>query len=257
MTTLDAVFLGILQGLTEFLPVSSSGHLVVAETWMNLSLPARELLTVNVLLHAGTALAILLCYWRTWWRILCFQDTKHRRLLLMLIVATIPGAIAGLQFESFVTEHLHSITTVGAAFIFTGGVLLVAPKLRGSDTKDSLTIRQAILIGLAQALAIIPGISRSGLTTAVGKMSGLSREEALDFSFLMALPIILGATLVTALNIVVDSVALPESSVWISGFATSFVCSVLAIYSLKIFVRKHTLAWFAAYLIPLGLTLLT
>ena len=259
MTALQALLLGILQGLTEFLPVSSSGHLILLEAWLPLSADPRSLLTFDILLHAATALALLLCYAGTWWRIAASPftgDRVHRRLLLLLIIATIPGAVAGVFFEETVAGSLRSVESVAFAFLATSALLLIAHRARGSLTTARMTWKHVLPIGLIQAVALIPGISRSGSTISAGQLTGLTRAQALDFSFLMAFPIIVGASLSACADVMSGNVApLPLATV-LTGFLSSFGVSVIAILSLRKFVARHSLAWFTLYLVPLAFFLL-
>lgn len=259
MTELQALFLGILQGLTEFLPISSSGHLVLAESFLNLHIKAEDLQGFDVLLHAATALALLLTYHKTWLKLAmsCFKpDHKSRRLLILLIAACIPAGIAGVFLQDYIAESFRSPGSVATAFCITGLVLLFGPKLHRGALKKDVSRMHALVMGCAQALAIVPGFSRSGFTIASGEAAGLHREKALDFSFLMATPVILGAALLTFKDVLKGDVFLPRASVSITGVIASFVSSIVAIVFLKKFVARFGLEWFAAYLIPLGLAVL-
>jgi len=258
MGSVDALFLGILQGLAEFLPISSSGHLILLETWLPLSMDPRSLLAFDILLHTATALALLLCYAGTWWRIMKSPftgDRTHRRLLLLLIIATIPGAIIGAFFEEAVAGQFRSIASVAVAFLITSTLLLAAHRARGKLTTERMAWKQALPIGLMQAVALIPGISRSGSTISMGQMMGLRREEALDFSFLMAFPIIVGASLSAFMDFMSGNVVPLPLAVVLTGFLSSFGVSMIAILLLRRFVARHSLAWFALYLVPLAVLL--
>jgi undecaprenyl-diphosphatase len=253
------LFLGVLQGLTEFLPVSSSGHLVLAETFLQLPIAERDLLGFDVLLHAATALALLLCYAKMWWKIgrsAFVPDPQHRRLLGLLILATIPGAVAGVLLDDWIAEYTRSVTVVAIALMGTATMLILSAFGRGNGGVHTISVRQAMMIGVAQACALVPGLSRSGLTISVGQLSGLARREALDFSFLMAFPIIVGASAMTGIDVLRGEVQLPPLFISITGFIASFVVSILAIFSLRRFVVKFSLAWFALYLFPAAIALL-
>ncbi len=260
MTVLQALFLGILQGITEFLPISSSGHLVVAESFLHLQFPASELQGFDVLLHAGSALAILYCYRDIWFRIVrtgLQKGATENRLVVLLIVATIPAAIIGVLFEEMIASYFRSTYAVAFAFLATAAVLVAGERMRGDAKYTDMSFAKAVIVGLGQALALIPGLSRSGLTASTGRFMGLSRTQALDFSFLMALPIIAGATLLTCIDIASGSVALPEFSVSFIGVVTSFFASLLAIYTIRTMVLRYSLGWFSLYLITLSLFLLS
>ncbi len=259
MDIIQAILLGILQGLTEFLPVSSSGHLVLAETFFNINIDPRALQGFDILLHAGTALALLLCYFKTWKKILISPfsgDKSNRKLLNLLIIATIPGALAGFFFNDAIAETFRSVPLVAIALFLTAVALIIANKANGKMGMKAMGIRHALVMGIAQACALVPGISRSGLTISAGQLTGIQRKEALDFSFLMALPIIAGATVMTMMNILSGSVSIPSVSIASIGFFSSFIASMFAIICLRRFVAQHSLAWFALYLIPVSLFLL-
>jgi len=256
VTVLDALFLGLLQGITELLPISSSGHLVLAELWLGLSVPA-ELKSFDILLHVGSLLALLVCYPLFWWKMLrapFVGDRVNGRLLLALIVATIPAAVAGMIFEDFFAQTMRSIPYLAAGFLFTAAVLVLADFF---PERPSSSVRwtHAVLIGIAQAIALPPSVSRSGMTIAAARSLRWSREQAVDFSFLLAVPIIAGATLVTALHLL-QGAPLPPLPAVIVGMLASFGASVFAILFLRILVQRLGLKWFALYLVPLGIFLL-
>jgi len=256
MTVFQSIILGVLQGLTEFLPISSSGHLVLAETFWIPNIDVSALQGFDIVLHAGTLLALLIIYWRTWLRLLrspFTRDGKHQLLLITLIVATVPAALAGFFFEDMISSALRSENAVGLALILTGLVLILGERYnRKSDSVKAPSTLNSFWIGCAQACALVPGLSRSGLTISAGRMVGLSRSEALDFSFLMAVPIIAGATLLTFHDVLTSQVVLPAQQIVISGFIASLVASVLAIRLLRRWVARHSFAWFALYLLPVG-----
>ena len=259
MTSAQAFLLGLLQGITEFLPVSSSGHLVLAETMFSLSIDPLSMQSFNVLLHAGTLLALLFCYRERWYHLLLAvftKDTTHRRLLLFLVLATIPGAIAGLFLEEVIASQFSSRTSVAVAFLITAAILVVGERVEQSKRIEHLATRSTLFIGLAQAFALIPGLSRSGLTISAARVMHVDRKEALDFSFLMAVPIIAGASAMAFWDLSSGSVSLPNSSIIFVGFLSSFVASVLAIRFLRSFVVNHSLAWFSWYLVAASTVLL-
>ncbi len=267
MTTTHALFLGVLQGLTEFLPVSSSGHLVLAEKLLNIHFDPQAMQSLNVILHAGTLFALLCVYTRTWVQLLTapfVKDQQKTKQLILLIIATIPAGIAGIFFEDWIAEHFQSLFSVGLAFLATACVLLLAEcaqekkksllqKMLHPRTKNTpLGVRFALAIGTAQAMALVPGLSRSGLTISAGRMMGLDRKTALDFSFLMAVPVIGGATLLTVKDLFTGNAILVPINVAAIGIASSFVWSLLAILFLRRMVVRFGLGWFAPYLIALS-----
>ena len=201
MTTLQAIFLGMLQGLGEFLPISSSGHLLVVP-WL-LGWPEHGF-SFDVALHVGTLAAVLYAFFDDWRRLLSagirgvvagrpFADPESR-LLWLLAAATIPGVVAGLLLEERAETTFRSPALVAATMASMGLVLFAADRLgRGTRDARGVSLRDALLIGLAQALALVPGVSRSGATISMGLFLGYRREEAARFSFLLATPITVGA----------------------------------------------------------------
>jgi len=206
MTLLQSILLAALQGVTELFPVSSLAHAVILPPLLGWAIDQQSpaFLPFLVMLHLGTAAALLIYFWREWIDILlalfgrggAAAVTANRRLLLLLIVGTIPAVIIGFALEKFF-RGLFGAPTVAAAFLIVNGiVLLVAERLRrraGTGKLDMLTWRQALLIGTLQSGALIPGLSRSGLTMGAGLATGLIHAESARFSFLLATPIIAGA----------------------------------------------------------------
>ncbi len=267
MTITQALFLGIIQGLTEFLPVSSSGHLVITESLFKIDLSAQSLMGFDVMLHAGTLVGLLIVYGAMWLRMFrSFFSTdipsqpgmtgEYRSLFLSLIVATIPAVLAGVLLGDLIVDSFRSTVTVGMGLIVTALVLILGERFPQKHRSSDLERLRALWIGIAQACALIPGLSRSGLTMGVGRMTGLSRREALDFSFMMAVPVIAGATILTLLDSFAGTLELPSLSVVLAGFFSSLVVSIVAILFLRAWVIKRSLSWFAVYLIPVGILLI-
>lgn len=263
MSLWHAILLGAIQGLTEFLPISSDGHLVLADVLLDLPLTGRDALGFDILLHAGSLLAILLSYRLIWKNLIVNAFLGKRdawKLIGLLIIATVPGVIAGLLFADAISE-LRSLRAAGLGFLVTALVLIVGERLgRRREQKEisleNIGVGRALLMGIAQAIAILPGVSRSGSTISTGRATGLARSGALDFSFLMALPIIGGAVAKTLVDALSGEVTFPIMSVSIAGLVTSFFVSILAITLLRILVVKRSLAVFAWYLLPLALIVL-
>ena len=251
MTEFDIFLLGILQGLTEFLPISSSGHLVLAEELLNLQLAHDTLLGVNVLLHAGTLLALLLVYWERWYLMflsLFTRDQVHIRLLLLLVLATIPAVCVGFLFDDYIAMQFSGMHSIAVSFLTTAFVLWFGERFTNQRRAENLTWANSFFVGVAQAFALIPGLSRSGLSISAGRVAGLSRKEALDFSFLMAVPVLAGASVLTFIESIVEDTVMPDIPVLTIGFVTSFVVSMLAILFLRRFVQRFSLTWFSLYL---------
>lgn len=248
-STFQAAILGIVQGLTEFLPVSSSAHLIIIPWLLGWSDPG---LAFDVALHLGTLLALLVYYWREWLDMglsLASGNALPRRLLLLLIIASIPGAIIGVLLEKQAETVFRSPLLIAASMATLGLILWIADAFGRKNRKlEDLNILDALLIGLSQALAIIPGVSRSGATITTARILGIERADAANFSFLMATPIIAGAGMLEMHKLFHSGLAAQLG--W--GFAASAVFGVLAIAGLIAFVRTRTYQPFAIYRIALA-----
>lgn len=246
MTLFEAILLGGLQGLTEFLPISSSGHLVLAEALFGIRSSQMDLLGFDVLLHVGSLLALLFYYARTWWGLL-WKD--HYRLLL-IIVGTMPGAVVGFLFSDRIGSMSHALIPTFIQLGMTGYILLRIDTWWARVRKHrAVEWKTAVMVGIAQAFALLPGLSRSGLTIAAGYLCGLSKKDAVDFSFLLAAPIIGGASLEVARLWGVGIVSLPSLPLSLSGVGVSFITSALAIHVMRWWVLRKSLAPFGVYLL--------
>jgi len=183
----QAFILGVVQGLTEFLPVSSSGHLVIFQSLLGINEPA---ITFDVFLHVGTLLAVFVAFWSYIRYLIMHLLSKEFGLL---VVATIPGALMGFFLEDFFTGLFASLIAVACALIITGILLFISDNFWGMRTIKQIGVKEALVIGIFQGLAIAPGLSRSGSTIFGALLCGLDRKEAARFSFIMSIPIILGA----------------------------------------------------------------
>ncbi len=249
ISTFQAIILGTIQGLTEFLPVSSSAHLIIVPWLLRWRDPG---LAFDVVLHLGTLLALLAYYWRDWLDMvtsLADGRPKPRRLLLLLIVASVPGAIIGVLLEKQAETIFRSPILIATTLALMGIVLWAADSI-GSQKREinDLTFVDALLIGLSQALAIIPGVSRSGATITTARLLGIDRADAANFSFLMATPIIAGAGLLEAHKVLHSG--LNAQLGW--GFVASAGFGILAIVGLLSYVRTRTYRPFAIYRIVVG-----
>jgi undecaprenyl-diphosphatase len=273
MTLFDALLLGGLQGLTEFLPISSSGHLVLAEYL--LKLPVENLKSFDIAVHFGTMLAIVVYFWKdvvflwkAFWDFLSNllsgkkpqvhdqEVRKHQSLLVYLIVGTIPAVILALLFADFLDENFRHPFSVAVMLIIVGALFFVAEYIFQKMATRQLTLRQAFTMGLAQALALIPGVSRSGITISAGLMQGIKRDEAARFSFLLGGITILAATLYGILSVLKGKYSLPATDILLVGIASSFLFGLGAISFLMRFLKKHTLHVFGIYRIVLGVVLI-
>ena len=246
MTIGQAIGLGVLQGLTEFLPVSSSGHLVLARSLMGEVTEAP--VDFVVLLHAGSLLAIVAFFWR---EILSLFTTR-RKLILWLIVGTIPAGIAYGLLKDPIEGLFEKPLAVGAALLVTGTVLLVSERLaKEVRSLDELSWRDAVIVGVAQAFALVPGISRSGMTVGSGLASGLKRPAAVAFAFLLGAAAIGGGTVGKAKDML-EMGAESGYAPLVAGFVASLVVSLGSLWLLTLIVRRKCLKWFALYCYVVG-----
>lgn len=244
---LETVILAIVQGIAEFLPISSSGHLVILGAMMG---ELSESPTLEIVLHAGTLGSILVVYWR---RIvdLLFKD---RRVIPLMVVGTIPAAVIGLLIKSKAEWLIREPMLAAAMLIVTGGMLIWLGRMKPREGDyQSLSWKHAFLIGCFQAFAILPGISRSGSTILGGRLLGLRNEDSITFSFLLAIPAILGATVLEAKSLLSgeagNTVDFGELAI---GAAIAFVVGILALQWLIGWSRLDRLHWFAWWCLPVG-----
>ncbi|HEV2108474.1 MAG TPA: undecaprenyl-diphosphate phosphatase [Thermomicrobiales bacterium] len=285
MSIIQAIILGIVQGLTEFLPISSSAHLIVVPWLFGWDEPG---LAFDAALHLGTLVAVVAYFWRDLLgmaralppalprtrALLRDPDPLHgrvrspsdqqARLALLIGIATIPGLLAGLFGEDALSAFFHdelrqarAIAISAVLLIFVGVLLWVAERSAAHHrTMYHLTWRDAVMIGLAQATALLPGVSRSGATVTAGLFQGLSRAEALRFSFLLGTPLILGAGAKAVLEAIAEGMAASEAWMFLAGGVTSAGVGFIAIAGLLRFVRHANFAVFIIYRIVLGFSLL-
>lgn len=242
-----AAILGLVQGLSEFLPVSSTAHLILVSQALGLD-PDRFGLSFDVALHMGTALAVIIYFARTWIALLVDLIRGRWHMPLLVIVGTIPAAVAGVLFESTISTTLRSAWWIVLGLVLGSIVfVLVEAIARRSRAVGSLGLGDAIFIGAAQAIALLPGISRSGITISAGLLRELTREEATRFSFLLATPVILGAGMKTVLDARKAQALFSEPGILAVGFVVSFLSGMLAVAFLIRFLRGHSLNWFVGY----------
>jgi undecaprenyl-diphosphatase len=262
--TLQALVMGIVQGLTEFLPVSSSGHLIIVPTLLGWTDPFINSLEFSVMLHIGTLVALLVYFRNDWLRLVpaglaairdrSFRDDPDRRLAWLIAVATIPAIIAGVLLNDVIEKNVRQIGLV-ALMLVVGGAILWLAERNGRQTRavGELTFRAALGIGAAQAVALVPGISRSGISIAAGLFAGLDRESAARFSFLMATPVIALAAVYEGRKLLSGETGLviPIAPL-IVGMVASLVAGLFAIGVLLRYVRAHSTDVFVAYRILLA-----
>jgi undecaprenyl-diphosphatase len=245
----EAIVLGAVQGLAEFLPISSSAHLILVPWMLRWNDPG---LVFDVALHIGTLVALLAYYWRDWLSMgasIFNGDRDRRRLLLMLIVASLPGALIGVLFEKQAESTFRSPLLIAIALALLGVALWFFDRSAPQTRKiGEVTFRDALLIGLSQAFAIIPGVSRSGSTITAARVLRLERADAANFSFLMATPIIAGAGLFEGRHLVHEGI----TGDVVAGFVTAAIFGLIAIIGLIRFVRTRTYEPFAWYRVILA-----
>jgi undecaprenyl-diphosphatase len=260
MTVLQAIFLGAVQGLTEFLPVSSSGHLVLFQKILGIAEPA---LFFDTLVHGGTLVAVFVVLWQDIWAIL-------RRLVQpltgYLILGTIPAVIAALVFDDAIEGAFQSGAFLGFAFLITAVFLslaeILSKRVRHLRKKDEMTWLDSLIIGIFQAIAIIPGVSRSGSTLSASLVRGLDRDFAARFSFLLSIPVILGALLLQIKDLFADGVpatGLAASAGILPLAAGTLSAAIVGFFAIKFMlkiVRERSLWGFAVYTGILGLLVL-
>lgn len=261
MSWIQTIVLAIVQGLTEFLPVSSSGHLrIVSSLFWGEDAGA----SFTAVVQLGTELAVLVFFAKDIWRILTawFRGLANKearnfdyRMGWMVIVGTIPVGVLGFVFQDLIRDHLRNLWVTASVLVLFSFVFIAAEKM-GSKRRsfEELTMKDAIIMGFAQCLALIPGVSRSGGTISAGLFVGLEREVAARFSFLLAIPAVLASGLFSLPDAFAPQVGQAASGAQLLvGVVISFVIGYAAIAWLLRFVANHSFAWFAAYRIPVGL----
>ncbi|MEL7570059.1 MAG: undecaprenyl-diphosphate phosphatase [Eubacteriaceae bacterium] len=262
MTGFEAFILGLVQGLTEFLPVSSSGHLAILQSFMNLKEGALEF---TVLLHLGTLIAVFLVYRKAVIGVikaffcmiadlfteksLMIKKDKYRAYVILLIIGSIPAGIAGVLFNDKLTEAFTSIILIAFMLIITGALLIIGEKIGRKNTLkiEQIKGKNAFLIGLFQMAALMPGLSRSGTAMVGGLVNGLKKEDAVEFSFLLSMPAVLGACILEAKDIFSLSSMNTSASAMLIGFLTAVIVGYLSIKLLILVVKKERLRYFAYY----------
>ena len=258
MDILKTILIAIVQGLTEFLPVSSSGHLVLAERLLNVKQPG---LILEVALHLGTVFAVLAVYWRDIGSIVSgflnllarrdWRDNANGRFACAIIVASVPTALMGLLLKQYIEGMFESLLVVGIGLTVTAALLWLT-RIRGKTTSalGEIGFLRAVLIGISQGLAITPGISRSGATISCGLLLGVEREHAARFSFILSIPAILGATALELRHAAGNGV---QWTPILIGTAVSFAVGYFALRILLRFVKRGKLHVFSYYCLAVGL----
>jgi len=239
LTVLEAILLGILQGLTEFLPISSSGHLVIAQALLGIEGP---MLTFDIFVHLGTLAAVIAAFW---------QDIKALirhpwcKTTALLAVGTVPAVVMGLLLDDLFAAMFSSLIAVALALLLTGLLLRISDGYNGNRRMEDMKLSGALLVGLFQGLAIMPGLSRSGSTIFGALITGLRRDEAARFSFLLSIPVILGAAAKQVLDAGTGGFQLHGT--YVLGALTAALCGYAAIRVFLRLLAKKTLRYFSYY----------
>lgn len=255
---LKAAILGLVEGATEFIPVSSTGHLILARDWLNWTDVRADVFIIFIQLPA--ILAVVWMYREKVWRVFSTMHTRpeSRRLLLNLVVGTLPAAVIGLPTEKWVEAHLYNPISVAIALVLGGIAIIVIERLQHTarvDHVDNIPIRLALGVGIIQVLAVLfPGVSRSGATIMGGLVLGLSRVASTEFSFFLAIPAMVGATALKLFQ-ARDVLTMADAPIFAVGAIVSFVSALVVIRALIAFVSNHTFVSFAWYRIAIGLVL--
>lgn len=254
MTIIQAIILGIVQGLTELLPISSSAHLFLVPWFFDWNIPE----SFDVALHFGTLLAIGIFFFKDWIslikggyaQVIKKEKTTEGKMFWYIVMATIPGGTIGFLLDHFAEDILTKPMIIGIALIVMGSILYIVDKKASTKTKyENMTFKQTFLIGLSQALAFIPGVSRSGITMTTGRLLGVDRESTAKYSFMLSTPIVLAATVYKLKEFVFD---IP----FVIGVIVSFLVGIVVIKFLLEFLKKGSFKGFAIYRAILGIVVI-
>jgi undecaprenyl-diphosphatase len=258
MTYIQAFILGIIQGITEFLPISSSAHLVIVPNLLNWNIPKEQIFPFDVLVQLGTIASVIIYFWKDLLKIIkdflsgIFEpkpfSNEKTHLGWMIVIATIPAALGGLLFKDIVEKAFGSIIAIAVFLIITAILLFVADRYGKNDKEmEKVSWKNSLFIGIFQLFALLPGISRSGSTISAGVLQGLKRKEAARFSFLMSIPVMLGAGLVSLKDLFEVANLSEFIPVLAIGFITAGIIGYLSIHWLLKFLNKSKLTSFSIY----------
>jgi len=267
VTYFEAIILGLVQGLAEFLPISSSGHLALIQGLFGIE--GESVLLFAVLLHVGTLVSVFICYWKDIWELLVelvvtvkdlctgnglrLDERPVRKLGVMIIVATIPTGIIGLLFNDIFEGLYSSFVAIGIGFIITGVLMFLAERMGGANRGiENMNFRNALFIGTLQGIAICPGISRSGSTLIGGLTTGLRREFAVKFAFLISIPSILGSVVLEVPDAVKAGLDPGLAGPIVVGMLVAAVSGFVAIKTMIKIVSDKKLSYFSYYVWALG-----
>jgi undecaprenyl-diphosphatase len=259
MTFLEAILLGVIQGITEFLPISSSGHLIIARDLLGLETAGS--LTFDIFVHLATLLAIIIAFWGDIKRILIdfFSEgpsSRSKNIAWALIIGSIPAGVMGYFFSGMIEEVFRSPHSVAYALIAGSIIFFIADRIP-KDTVEGggITKIKGLFVGIFQTFALIPGISRSGITISGGLFFGLSREEAIRFAFLLGIPTILGAALKIFMDTGSSVLNFSDPIIW-AGFISAFASGLIAIRFLIKYLSRHSFTVFIIYRLALAVLIL-
>jgi len=247
MTLLEAILLGLIQGLSEFLPVSSSGHLLVFHHIFGIT--SEDNLTFIIVLNMGSLIPLLWTFRKDVWQLM---RNPFQKLTLLLIIGTLPLVIVTIFFQDFIESMFHMVQWLPVGFVITGVVLLLSDRVKTNNRKiGELRIIDAVIIGCVQAVAVFPGISRSGSTISASLVQGLDRENAAKYSFLMSIPAAFGAIAFRLMSIMSGRISIDDLNFVNlgAGFLTAAISGYLAINFMLALVKKAKLKYFALYYI--------
>ncbi len=262
MSLLSSFLLGLIQGISEFLPISSSGHLSIAQNLLGLSAVGGKHMFFDVLLHLGTLLAVFIAYWQDIVGMIleffrAIGDLIHhrstsptppaRRLMLMVIIGTLPLFLI-LPFKDAIESLYYNTVFIGCALIFTGLLLFFSDRVRrGHKNEKTATVRDTLLVGAAQAIATCPGVSRSGMTICAGTFLGFRREYAVRYSFLLSIPAVIGANLLDFADAAKAGIDMSQMPVYLVGIVTAAVSGYFSIRLIRMIAERGKFGWFAYY----------
>ena len=244
----QALLLGLVQGLTEFLPVSSSGHLVIAQSLLGVK---AEMMSFDVFVHVGTLVAVFVYFWSDIRELL---KRPFCRFTALILVGCIPAAIMGVLLDDFFEDLFSSLPAVACALIVTGVLLYVSDRFNGKGTIEKMSFGQALIIGCFQGLAITPGLSRSGSTIFGALLCGLKREDAARYSFLLSIPVILGAALLEGVDVIKSGVHISFS--YLLGALVAAVSGYIAIRIFIELLHRRSMRYFSYYVWALAAVVL-
>ncbi len=264
MNIINIIILGIIQGIAEFLPISSSAHLIIARDIFKIGadMASNLELTFDLALHFGTLLAIVVYFWNDLWKLLISGVTKgvkgEGKLFWYLIIATIPAGIVGVLFEDIFDNFFRKqIWLIALALIVMGIVIyLVDKKSKESKSLENMTALNALIIGVSQVLALVPGFSRSGTTISASRALGINKVDSAKFSFFLSVPVVAGAALFSLIKDNTITIISENLLIFGVGILTSFIIGLFCISFLLKYLKKHDFKVFMFYRIVLGITVL-